>query len=64
MGGAVLTRGDVAVAGNIVTGRGLGAAIPFALELAGLLAGRTVAQETARAVGFPPEALPSAPDLP
>lgn len=64
MGGAVLTRGDVAVAGNIVTGRGLGAAIPFALELAGLLAGRTVAQETARAVGFPPDALPSAPNLP
>ena len=33
MHGAVLTGEQVAVAGNIITGQGLGAAVPFALEL-------------------------------
>ena len=38
--GAVLTRGEVCTDGNLVTGRGLGAAIPFALALVGHIAGQ------------------------
>ena len=37
--GAVLTGDEVCTDGNIITGRGLGAAIPFGLALAGHIAG-------------------------
>ena len=38
--GAVLTRGEVCTDGNLVTGRGLGAAIPFGLALVRHIAGQ------------------------
>ena len=50
MAGAVVTREPVAVAGRIITGQGLGAAIPFALELVKVLAGAEEAQRIAKAI--------------
>ena len=47
MSGAVVTREGVTVSGNIITGRGLGAGIPFALKLIEIL----VDKETADKVG-------------
>lgn len=51
MGRAVLTHAPVSVAGNIVTGQGLGAAIPFALTLVGQLVGHAAAVAIATAIG-------------
>ena len=53
MGHAALTHQGVAVAGNIVTGQGLGAAIPFALALVEALLDAHAANEIARAIAFP-----------
>ena len=39
MDGAILTGKSVVVAGNIITGQGLGAAFPFAFELVKILVG-------------------------
>ena len=50
MAGAVVTGEPVAVAGRIITGQGLGAAIPFALELVKVLAGAEEAQRIAKAI--------------
>ena len=50
MAGAVVTREPVAVAGRIITGQGLGAAIPFALEMVKVLAGAEEAQRIAKAI--------------
>ena len=48
--GAVLLRTPVAVDGNIVTGRGAGTAVEFALKLIEVLEGEEKAQEVARAI--------------
>lgn len=54
MGHAILTHQGVAVADNIMTGQGLGAAIPFALALVRALSGPTMANGIARSIAFPP----------
>ena len=45
MCGAIVTRGSVSVAGNIITGRGLGAGIPFALKLIEILVDKEAAEK-------------------
>ena len=50
MQGALLTDGQVAVAGNIITGQALGAAIPFALELIRHLKDAETAETVARKI--------------
>ena len=52
MGDAVLTHEAVTVDGNIITGRGLGAAIPFALELAKQLCGKETADRIAASICY------------
>ena len=47
MGGAVLTGRPVERDGNLITGQGLGAAIPFALELIRVLTDEKTANEVA-----------------
>lgn len=53
MAGAVLTGAPVTEDGNFVTGRGLGAGIPFALTLVQRLAGREEAEKIAAAIVYP-----------
>ena len=50
MTGCELTHTHVAVDGNITTGQALGAAIPFALELAKQLEGEAAAHKVAKAI--------------
>ncbi len=50
MGNAVVTHTPVSVAGNITTGQGLGAAIPFALELVRQLAGEEESRRIAKGI--------------
>lgn len=50
--GAQLTHTDVAVDGGVITGRALGAAIPFALELIAQLEGRAKADEVREAIVY------------
>ena len=50
MRGAVLTHDSVSVSGRIVTGQGLGAAIPFSLELIRTLLDEQTAQRIAEAI--------------
>ena len=50
MRGAELTHTPVVVAGNITTGQALGAAIPFALELARQLEGDEAAERVRKAI--------------
>ena len=52
MGNASLTHQSVAVAGNIITGQGLGAGIPFALALVKALIDAHTANEIARSISF------------
>ena len=52
MAKAQLTHGAVAVAGNIITGQGLGAAIPFALALIKELVNEKAAQKVADSICF------------
>jgi len=52
MRGAVVTGESVTVDGNIITGQGLGATIPFALRLADTLAGRDKAELIATAICY------------
>ncbi len=54
MNGAELTHLPVAVAGNITTGQALGAAIPFALELARQLEGEEAAERVRKAICWQP----------
>lgn len=53
MAGAVCTGAEVTVDGSITTGRALGAAIPFALELAGQLAGKPASDRVRQAIVYP-----------
>lgn len=48
--GALLTEQTVARDGNIITAAGMGAALPFALELISVLCGETLARKLKRAV--------------
>ena len=57
MGNAILSGANVSVAGNIITGRGLGAAIPFAIALLRALGEAQAAADVAGAIGFVPSAL-------
>ena len=50
MNGCELTHLPVTVDGNITTGQALGAAIPFALELARQLEGEEAAEKVAKAI--------------
>ena len=52
MAGAVLTGKPVETAGNLITGKGLGAAIPFALELVRILTDRETADRIAAAICY------------
>lgn len=53
MAGAVCTGSEVTVDGAITTGRALGAAIPFALELAAQLAGQPASDRVRQAIVYP-----------
>lgn len=53
MKGAKITKESVSVAGNIITGQGLGAAIPFALKLVETLVDRETADQIAAAICVP-----------
>lgn len=50
--GAAITGGEVAVDGTITTGQGLGAAIPFALELAAQLMGQEAADHVREGIVY------------
>ena len=50
--GAIVTHEGVTVDGNIITGQGLGAAIPFALELVKCLSGEAMAQKIRDAICY------------
>ena len=52
MAGAVLTGRPVETAGNLITGQGLGAAIPFALELIRILMDQETADRIADAICY------------
>lgn len=52
MAGAKLTYESVAVSGNITTGQGLGAAIPFALKLVETLVDQETAEKIAKAICY------------
>ena len=52
MCGAIVTGESVTVDGNIITGQGLGATIPFALRLADTLVGRDKAELIATAICY------------
>lgn len=54
MAGALLTHTSVVTAGNIVTGQGLGAAIPFALALVEALGEHNASHSIALAISHPP----------
>ncbi len=57
-GRALLARTPVAIAGNIVTGQGLGAVFPFALVLAAALEGEQCARDIANAICLPETSRP------
>lgn len=50
--GAAVTHEGVTVDGNLITGQGLGAAIPFALTLVKLLTGEATAEKIREAICF------------
>ncbi|HCI73996.1 MAG TPA: DJ-1 family protein, partial [Lachnospiraceae bacterium] len=50
--GAVTTQKEVEVSGQFVTSRGLGTAIPFALKIIELLAGRDAAEKMKNSIVF------------
>ena len=52
MKGAVLTGESVSVAGNIITGQGLGATFDFAFELVRLLAGEEKVRQIKKAICY------------
>ena len=52
MPGAIIMDESVVVDGNVVTGQGLGATIPFALELAKILVGAEEAERIKKAICY------------
>lgn len=52
MAGAIVTKEPVTVAGNIITGQGLGAGIPFALKLIETLVDKQTADKIATAISY------------
>lgn len=50
--GAQVSREPAVRDGNIITGRGMGAAIPFALAILGALQSEEAAEEMARGIVF------------
>ena len=50
--GAEVVQDAVCVDGHVVTSRGMGTAIPFALKLAGLLCGEEKAEEVGRSIVY------------
>ena len=52
LAGADVTKNEVEVSGNVVTSRGMGTAIPFALALTGQLCGEEKAQAIGKGIIF------------
>ena len=52
MGNAALTHSSVAVDGNIITGQGLGAAIPFALKIVEMLESKDLSDKIAAKICY------------
>ena len=52
LGGAKVLREPVVTDGHITTGRGMGAAIPFALRLAEILCGEEKAEEVRKSIVY------------
>lgn len=52
LGGAILVREPVAVSGKIITSRGAGTAVAFALEVTAALLGREEADKLARSIVY------------
>lgn len=52
MAGAELVREPAVTDGNVTTGRGMGAAVPFALELTAVLLGREKAEQIGREIVY------------
>jgi len=52
MAGAIVTKESVSVAGNIITGQGLGAGIPFALKLVETMVDKVTADKIAAAISY------------
>lgn len=50
--GAVVTAGPVEIDGNVITSRGMGTSIPFALAIAGVFCGQEKADEMAEAIVY------------
>lgn len=50
--GAEVTEGPVEISDNVVTSRGMGTAVNFALAIAGILCGRDKADEMAKTIVF------------
>jgi 4-methyl-5(b-hydroxyethyl)-thiazole monophosphate biosynthesis len=50
--GAKVTKGPVEISGNVVTGRGMGTAIPFALAIAGIFCGQEAADKMAEQIVY------------
>ena len=48
--GAIVVKNDVCVAGKIITSRGMGTAIPFALKICGQLLGEEMAKDISSAI--------------
>ncbi len=52
LAGALVTKGPVEVDGNVITSRGMGTSIPFALAIAGVFCGRQKAEQMAEAIVY------------
>lgn len=50
--GAVLTTEEVAADGNIITSRGMGTSIPFALKLVSILKGAEISEDVKKAIVY------------
>lgn len=48
--GAEVTAGPVEISGNVITSRGMGTSIPFALAIAGVFCGTDTAEEMAKTI--------------